>query len=228
MFKLAQRPSHTISNRQGDKFELKSPAIDALLIVKDCTDCHASLEEKAAKLLVESCNNMVLDVKSTLISGVLEILSCQKVVVNLLEGGQIPIIMADSTTDMTVNVLQHSQLESLYLHQSSNIEVCVLKENPVKHPVSFPADVPQHLQFVAHWEEEGGEQKLICEKVVREGVFPTTERKLKEAQERTERDLQKMATALVDSIKITPKQKDKTSPGKDASSSGTGAEKKGC
>lgn len=140
---------------------------------------------------------------------------------------QIPIIMADSTTDMTVNVLQHSQLESLYLHQSSSIEVCVLGENLVKHPVSFPADVPQYLQFVAHWEMEGGEQKLICEKVVREGVFPTTERKLKEAQERTERDLEKMATALVDSIKITPKGKDKPSPGKDKSSSGTGAEKKG-
>jgi len=89
MFKLAQRPSHTISNKQGDEFELKSPAKDALLIVKDCTDCHASLEQKAAKLLVESCNNMVLDVKSTLISGVLEILSCKKVVVNLLEGGQV-------------------------------------------------------------------------------------------------------------------------------------------
>ena len=140
---------------------------------------------------------------------------------------QIPIIMADSTTDMTVNIQQHSQLESLYLHQSSSIEVCVLKENPVKHPVSFPPDVPQYLQFVAHWEEEGGEQKLICEKVVREGVFPTTERKLKEAQERTERDLEKMATALVDSIKITSKQKGKPSPGKDESSSGTGTEKKG-
>lgn len=89
MFKLAQRPSHTISNRQGDELELKSPAKDALLIVKDCSDCHASLEEKAAKLLVQSCNNMVLNVKSTLISGVLEILSCKKVVVNLLEGGQV-------------------------------------------------------------------------------------------------------------------------------------------
>lgn len=103
MFKLAQRPSHTISNRQGDEFELKSPAKDALLIVKDCTDCHASLEEKAAKLLVESCNNMVLDVKSTLISGVLEILSCKKVVVNLLEGGQV----RSEQKDKAVSCLSH-------------------------------------------------------------------------------------------------------------------------
>lgn len=137
--------------------------------------------------------------------------------------------MADSTTDLTVNVLQHSQFESLYLHQSSNIEVCVLGENTTKHPVSFPADVPLHFQFVAHWEKEGDEQKLICEKVLREAVYPTTERKLNEAKERTERDLEKMATALVDSIRITPKgqQKEKPSPGKAEGSSGTGADNKG-
>ena len=137
--------------------------------------------------------------------------------------------MADSTTDLTINVLQHSQFESLYLHQSSNIEVCIDGETPTKHPVSFPSDVPLHFQFVVGWEREGEGWKLICEKVVREGVFPTTERKMKEAQERTARDLEKMATALVDSIRITPKgqQKDKPSPGKTEPSSGTEAGRKG-
>lgn len=222
MFKLAQRPTHTISGKQGEEFELKTEAKDALLIVKDCTDCHASLQQKAAKLLVEKCDNLLLDVKSTLLSGVLEFLSCKKVVLNFLDGGQIPTIMADSTTDLTINVLQHSQFESLYLHQSSNIEVCIVGETPTKHPVSFPSDVPLHFQFVVGWEREGEGWKLICEKVVREGVFPTTERKMKEAQERTARDLEKMATALVDSIRITPKgqQKDKPSPGKTEPSSG--------
>lgn len=89
MFKLAQRPTHTISDREGEEFDLKSDAKDALLIVTNCTDCHASLQEKAAKLLVQSCNNFVLDMKSTLISGTLEFLLCKKVVVNLLEGGQV-------------------------------------------------------------------------------------------------------------------------------------------
>ena len=89
MFKLAQRPTHTISDREGEEFDLKSDAKDALLIIKNCTDCHASLQEKAAKLLVQSCKNFVLDMKSTLISGTLEFLSCKKVVVNLLEGGQV-------------------------------------------------------------------------------------------------------------------------------------------
>lgn len=89
MFKLAQRPTHTISDRQGEEFELKTGARGTLLIVNGCTDCRASLQEKAAKLLVENCNNFILDVKSTLFSGLLEVLSCKKVVVNLLEGGQV-------------------------------------------------------------------------------------------------------------------------------------------
>ena len=131
--------------------------------------------------------------------------------------------MADSTTDLTINMLQHSQFESLYLHQSSNIEVCLLGEDSAKHPVSFPEGVSQHFQFLVHWEKEEETQKLVCERVVREGVFPTTERKLKEDRERTERDLEKMAAALVDGIKITPKgqQKQKPSAGKEGDSSGT-------
>ena len=89
MFKLAQRPVHTISNRKGEDLELKMDVKGALLFLKECTDCHASLLEKATKVLVEDCNNLVLDVKSTLITGLLEFVSCKKVVLNLLEGGQV-------------------------------------------------------------------------------------------------------------------------------------------
>lgn len=226
MFKLAQRPVHAISSRRGEVFEVKADSSNTLLFVKDCTDCHATLLEKAAKLLVEDCSNLVLDVKSTLLSGLLEFVSCQKVVLNLLEGGQIPTIMADSTMDLTINVLQHSQFGSLYLHQSSNIEVNKLGEKPVKHSVAFPKDVPLHFQFVAQWEKDGEEERLVCERVVREGVFPTTERKLKEDQERTARDLEKLATALVDSIRITPKGLHKGKPAGKSDSSGHYVEQK--
>lgn len=89
MFKLAQRPTHVISGRQGEEFELKTNAKDALLIVSNCTDCYARLQEKAAKLLIEKCDNLVLDVNCTLISGVLEFLSCKKIVLNFLECGQV-------------------------------------------------------------------------------------------------------------------------------------------
>ena len=120
-------------------------------------------------------------------------------IVNVFFLFQIPTIMADSTTDLTINVLESSQFDSLYLHQSGNIEVCKLGEDPDKHLVEFPENTPLNFQFVVHWEKDGGSEKLVCEKVVRKGVFPTTERKLKEDQERTARDLEKMATALIDS-----------------------------
>lgn len=89
MFKLAQRLVHTISNRRGEEFELKTEEKGALLFVKDCSDIHASLLEKAAKVLLEDCNDVVLDVNNTLLSGLLELVSCKKVVLNLLEGGQV-------------------------------------------------------------------------------------------------------------------------------------------
>lgn len=89
VFKLAQRPVHTISNRKEEDIELKADSKGALLFVKACADCHASLSEKAAKVLLEDCTNLVLDVKSTLISGLMEFVSCKKVVLNLLDGGQV-------------------------------------------------------------------------------------------------------------------------------------------
>lgn len=133
-------------------------------------------------------------------------------IVNVFFLFQIPTIMADSTTDLTINVLESSQFGSLYLHQSGNIEVCKLGEDPDKHSVEFPENTPMNFQFVVHWEKDGESEKLVCEKVVREGVFPTTERKLKEDRERTARDLEKMATALVDGIKILPKGQQKGKP----------------
>ena len=89
MFKLAQRPVHTISNRRGEEFELKTEDKGALLFVKDCTDIHVNLLEKAAKVLLEDCSDVVLDVNNTLLSGLLELVSCKQVVLNLLEGGQV-------------------------------------------------------------------------------------------------------------------------------------------
>ena len=64
-------------------------------------------------------------------------------------------------------------------------------------------------QFTAYWKDEGGKLDLVCEKVVREGVYPTTESKLKEAKERTERDMEKMANALVAGVTMTKPKKNK-------------------
>lgn len=143
---------------------------------------------------------------------------------------QIPIIMTDSTKEFTVNLLECSQIESIYTHESSDIEVNVgTAENKKKYVVSFPSDVPQHFQFIVHWEIEGDEHKLLCERVVREGVYPTTERKLKEDKQREERDLEKLAVGLTEGIRIGPKGDDKRGTGQGSSgttakpSAGTGS-----
>ena len=58
---------------------------------------------------------------------------------------------------------------------------------------------------MAYWKDEGGKLDLACERVIREGAYPTTETKLKEAKERTERDMEKLATALQAGISVKPK-----------------------
>ena len=134
--------------------------------------------------------------------------------------------MADSTTELTINVLQHLQFESLYIHQSSDIEVCILRDNPVKHKVFFPPDAPLDFQFLVHWEKQGDTQEIICEKVVREGVFPTTERKLKGDTERRHRNMQKLAETLADAIQIGPRKSPKSTEKGTTSGTDGGSDKK--
>ena len=69
----------------------------------------------------------------------------------------------------------------------------------------MPPCIPKSYQFVAYWKDEGGKLDLACERVIREGAYPTTETKLKEAKERAERDMAKLATALQVGVSVKPK-----------------------
>ena len=115
----------------------------------------------------------------------------------------------DSCSGIDVKLQSHVQLESVYLHKSSNIDVSVGVEAPKQfHLAALPSDSTDSPQFVAEWENQDGKLNLVCEKVIREFVYPTTESKLREAKERTERDMEKMANALVAGVTVTkPKKK---------------------
>ena len=123
---------------------------------------------------------------------------------------QINTLQTDDSHSVDVSLLTHTQLESVYHHRSSNIGVSVGADNPSQfHVATCDSESAESPQFTAYWKDEGGKLDLVCEKVVREGVYPTTESKLKEAKERTERDMEKMANALVAGVTMTKPKKNK-------------------
>ncbi|XP_031565134.1 uncharacterized protein LOC116300401 [Actinia tenebrosa] len=203
--RIASRPKHAISDRNGEKIELQAPAPSTLLYVQDCKNCEFELEKKALKVIVDGCKDCLFNVNNSLLTGMIEVLNCENLALNILENGVIMTLTIDGSKNIKVNALKNDQFESIYTHHSLGVEVVVGTENPTRVPVVID-DEPER-QYLVHWEKDGDNLNLTFDKVIRDGNYPTTEKKLAEARERERKMSKKMATMLVDSIKVTKKSK---------------------
>jgi hypothetical protein len=116
-------------------------------------------------------------------------------------------LTVDGSKNVKINALKNDQFESIYTHHSPGMEVVVGTENPIRLPVVI--DEEPDRQYLIHWEKEGACVKLICDKVIRDGKYPTTEKKLAEAIAREREFSEKMAVMMADGIKVTRKTKTK-------------------
>lgn len=101
-----------------------------------------------------------------------------------------------------MNAENDNQFESIYIHHCPDFVVSVGKDNPTVVPINM--DEPDR-QYIIHYEIQGETKKLVAEKVIRDGIYPTTEKALAEAIAKEKEFSEKMATMMVDSIKITKK-----------------------
>ncbi|KAK3742038.1 hypothetical protein QZH41_019248 [Actinostola sp. cb2023] len=200
----AQRKKHTIKDRDGEKFKLEAPTPNTLVYVQDCNNCECELERKAMKVIVEGCKDCVFNIRTSLLSGMMEFLKCENVILNIQENGMIWTLTVDGSNNVTVTAQKDEQFESIYIHHCKNIEVIVGTENPTRLPVII--DDPDR-QYIIHWEKEGDTKTLSCEKVIRDGIYQTTEKALAEAIAKEKEFSEKMAIMMVDSIKVTQKPK---------------------
>ncbi|EDO41572.1 predicted protein [Nematostella vectensis] len=203
-FLLASRPKHTISDRDGESIELTSGVPNAMIFVQNCKNCDFSLNQKAVKVFVDSCKNCVFKIRNSLLSGTMELLRCENMTLNLQEDGKVSTLTAEDTKTLAINAERPNQLEMIYVFHTTNAVITVTEASPIHFPIT-PTEGPD-WQYVVQWIQKDGERKLICEKVIREGVFPTTERQLRESLEREREFSQRMATALVDGVKISKPQ----------------------
>ncbi|XP_031565139.1 uncharacterized protein LOC116300405 [Actinia tenebrosa] len=201
----AERQKHSITNRNGEKFKLEAPSPSSLVYVQDCKDCECELQRKAMKVIVEGCKDCVFNIDSTLITGMIEVLNCENFTINVNENGAIMTLTVDGSKNVKVNALRSDQFDSIYSHRSSGMEVVVGKENPTKLAVVVDEDPDR--QYIVHWEKEGDSVKLICDKVIRDGIYPTTEKQLAETIAKEREMSERMAAMMVDGMKVTQKPK---------------------
>lgn len=82
-------------------------------------------------------------------------------------------------------------------------------EGTLRYDIPTEEDRAQQQQ-IGHWSAATADTNFVTERVVREGVFPTTAQMKKAAQEREEEALEKMAGMLVDGITISKPDKVKS------------------
>ena len=114
-------------------------------------------------------------------------------------------LTVDGSKNVKINAQRNDQFESIYSHHCFGMEVVVGTENPTK--LSVVVDEDPDRQYIVHWEKEGDRFKLICDKVIRDGIYPTTEKQLAETIAKEKEMSEKMAAMIVDGLKVTQKPK---------------------
>ena len=199
IFKLSSRPQCDIVQKHDQTIDLEPEGLSTHVYVAECTNCQLVLKQKAGKVLIEKCQDLVLTMSAELVSGTLEIVKSSKICIKINSKLKIPTITADSTTGLQVILLEkEEQVESLYFHESSDLTITVQGEGVEKkeYVANPPADSAAHRQFIAHWVKNEDGVQLKTENVVREGVFPNAEGELKEALQRDKQNAEKAFSTL--------------------------------
>ncbi|XP_028408976.1 uncharacterized protein LOC114531563 [Dendronephthya gigantea] len=126
ILKLGTRPQCEIVGKHDQTIDLEPEGMSTRVYVGDCTNCQFVLKKKAANVLIEKCQDLVLTMSAELVSGTLEIVKSSKISIKISPNIKIPTITADSTTGLQVILLENEeQLGSLYFHESSDLAITV-------------------------------------------------------------------------------------------------------
>ena len=91
--RVAGRQKHSIADRNGETFKLEAPTPSTLVYVQNCKGCECELERKVMKVIVEGCTDCIFNINSTLITGMMEVLNCENLTLNMKENGSVSSIM---------------------------------------------------------------------------------------------------------------------------------------
>ena len=86
---IGERSSHSITQRVGEKLDLKAGVKSALIYMTDCRACEAYYPEKAAKITIHHCSDLIVNINSSIISGTLELIGCKNITLNVHERGKV-------------------------------------------------------------------------------------------------------------------------------------------
>ena len=122
---------------------------------------------------------------------------------------KIPVLQIDESANVSIYILLKSQLQSVYLMRTRLVKLFL--ENQIvddEHGLmlEYSIETPEDefdVQKVAHWSSALPNANFITERLLRDGVYPTTAEMKIAAEKKRELMENKMSEILLQGIKIT-------------------------
>jgi NAD-dependent SIR2 family protein deacetylase len=210
--KISRRGVFFVDQMNEEKMKIEGFNLKDLVYIKECKNSLFDLNKKCTKLMLERCDNVVLNINSPVLTGTLEMIECTNVTLNVF----VPIftMQLDSSTAIKVHFNNESLMHNVVWHCTKELSIKVKDvTGEIKHAFNTGADVVQNsvpnmdltaVQFITHLVNG----KLDTEVVIREGAgYATTAREKKIMDDRQERNKQIMVEFLnrIMSISDSPK-----------------------
>ncbi|XP_062516346.1 uncharacterized protein LOC134191746 [Corticium candelabrum] len=204
MLSVFNRPKQLVEQKNGEDIVVNCKMNEAVYLYK-CTQCRVILPDRAAKFVMDSCEDIDVQIAGGLVTGTVEILKCQRAKLVIKTGVSIPTYTLESCQDIDIALdAAASQVETIYFLNATNIRVICPSAN---HTISLPDGTDPSQQCVANRTSTG----FTVERVVREGIgYPTTEVKKEAAEKRTKLLKKKIQEMVEESIQVTTTAKDES------------------
>ena len=86
VFKLVSgRPQDVIEQKMDETIELQPASMNRLVYITKCTKCEMVLKKKAAKILIENCQNVSVTLHVGLVTGSVEVIGSENITINVAE-----------------------------------------------------------------------------------------------------------------------------------------------
>jgi len=185
-----------LHNKKAETIQLKPTDVDAshTLVLKDCGDCHVTVDAMVTKIMIDGCQNTTLVLNQKIITAVVELYRCENFTVE--SNTKIGTLQADMCKKFAANFQSKELFTSLVWAGVHDLSLS-FKDSPVALRTGFTEMQTEHPdlheergQFIVRFVKD----ELLNERIVRlDNGFPTTERERKEFDERQEENLRKLA-----------------------------------
>jgi hypothetical protein len=119
-----------------------------LVYISKCEDCNYTIVKKATKVVIDACTNTTIHLKTSLITGYLEVINSKNVTVQLDE--QIPTITVDITNGCKLEFKDILCMRDVYTAKCNDVTICFKEGSQQEYLVPVDLELVKREEWEAN------------------------------------------------------------------------------